>query len=110
MSVNGLLNDISLWIDNLTGFRGSSGYILILLLVLIGYKVMNSSNEPTKVEEEEEEEKEIDPPRNFTQKQLIYFDGKKDEKTKEEKPVYLSVNGIVFDVSDGRTFYGPDSV
>jgi membrane-associated progesterone receptor component len=82
-------------------------YILILLLVLIGYKVMNSSNEPTKVEEEEEE-KEIDPPRNFTQKQLIYFDGKKDEKTKEEKPVYLSVNGIVFDVSDGRSFYGPD--
>ena len=69
---------------------------------------MNSSNEPTKVEEEEEEEKEIDPPRNFTQKQLIYFDGKKDEKTKEEKPVYLSVNGIVFDVSDGRSFYGAD--
>lgn len=56
----------------------------------------------------QEEEKE--PPRNFTVEQLSYFDGTKDEKSKtgEDKPVYLSVNGTVFDVSDGRNFYGPD--
>lgn len=57
---------------------------------------------------EEEEENEPDPPRNFTVKQLLNFDGTKDPKTDEDKPVYLSVNGIVFDVSDGRNFYGPD--
>ena len=56
----------------------------------------------------ETEEEIPDPPRNFTSKQLRYFDGKKDEKTDEEKPVYLSLNGTVFDVSEGRNFYGPD--
>lgn len=55
-----------------------------------------------------EEEKEVDPPRNFTSKQLAYFDGTKDEKSGEDKPVYLSVSGTVFDVSEGRNFYGPD--
>jgi membrane-associated progesterone receptor component len=56
---------------------------------------------------EAEEEDEPDPPRNFTKSQLAYFDGKKD-KDGEDKAVYLSLNGIVFDVSDGRNFYGPD--
>lgn len=48
-----------------------------------------------------------DPPRNFTLAQLTKFDGTKDEKSGEDKEVYLSVNGIVFDVSKGRDFYGP---
>ena len=56
----------------------------------------------------EDEEEEPDPPRNFTAEQLRHFDGTKDEKTGEDKPVYLSVNGKVFDVTDGRDFYGPD--
>ena len=43
----------------------------------------------------------VDPPRNFTAKQLCHFNGH------DDKPVYLSVSGIVFDVSDGRGFYGP---
>ena len=54
-----------------------------------------------------EEEEEPEPPRNFTADQLRHFDGTKDEKTDEDKPVYLSVAGTVFDVSKGRDFYGP---
>jgi cytochrome b involved in lipid metabolism len=48
-----------------------------------------------------------DPPRNFTLEQLLQYDGTKDEKSNEDKPVYLSINGIVFDVTKGRNFYGP---
>ena len=55
----------------------------------------------------DDEDEEIIP-RNFTMKQLSFFDGKKDEKSGEDKPVYLSVNGVVFDVTDGKDFYGPD--
>lgn len=51
-------------------------------------------------------EEEPDPPRNFTLEQLHYFDGTKDER-QHDKEVYLSLNGIVFDVSKGRDFYGP---
>ena len=64
---------------------------------------------------DDQKDEEPDPPRNFTQQQLAYFDGTKDTSTKlkegqtaPDKPVYLSVNGIVFDVSEGRNFYGPD--
>lgn len=110
MTTNGFLEDISQWIERTTGIQGSLGYIVILLLVFIGHRMMNSSSEPvadTTPAEEEEEEK-VDPPRNFTAKQLVYFNGENDERTGEVKPVYLSVNGTVFDVSSGRSFYGPD--
>lgn len=52
------------------------------------------------------EEKE--PLRNFTTQQLRHFNGQPDESNHDQlKPVYLSVAGTVFDVSDGRDFYGP---
>lgn len=70
---------------------------------------MNAPHPPPPAKKEgENEEEEEDPPRNFTVAQLAKFDGKKDEKTGEDTPVYLSVHGTVFDVSDGRNFYGPD--
>ena len=54
-----------------------------------------------------EDEDEPEPLRNFTLKQLRHFNGAIDEKTDEAKPVYLSLAGVVFDVSKGRNFYGP---
>jgi hypothetical protein len=54
-----------------------------------------------------DDEEKPDPRRNFTLEQLIQFDGTNDVKSGEPKPVYLSVDGMVFDVSQGRGFYGP---
>ena len=69
---------------------------------------MNSHEPPIIETTKDNEEEEPDPPRNFTAKQLLYFDGEKDEKTGENKPIHISVHGTVFHVSDGRNFYGPD--
>ena len=90
-------------------------YLLILGAILLGHWWANAapSIDPSKLktvsvnggDEQKEEEKE--PPRNFTAKQLAHFDGKKDGTSDEDKPVYLSLEGTVFDVSDGRNFYGP---
>jgi membrane-associated progesterone receptor component len=83
-------------------------YVFIIAVVFIGHTWMNHHQHKPVAKTEEEEEDAPDPPRNFTVKQLLHFDGTKDPKTEEDKSVYLSVNGIVFDVSDGRNFYGPD--
>lgn len=93
------------------------GYIVIIIALFLGYcfvnaisdplKAMGTSDKSTTQNSQEEVEEEPDAPRNFTQKQLSYFDGKDDEKTGEPKPVYLSLDTVVFDVSEGRNFYGP---
>jgi membrane-associated progesterone receptor component len=101
------LNAVASAIDKLTGIEGSAGYIVIFAAVYLGHNWMNPPT-PKYEPAEEEEEDEQEPPRNFTKKQLLNFNGAEDEKTGEVKPVYLSVLGIVFDVSDGRNFYGPD--
>lgn len=96
--------------DAMTGLDGSLGYAILLACAVLGYVWMNDGfqrNGSTAHETEEEEEEEPEPLRNFTLKQLRHFDGKIDDKTGEEKSVYLSLGGIVFDVSTGRNFYGP---
>jgi membrane-associated progesterone receptor component len=85
---------------------GFLGYLIIFSCVFVGHSFMNRTKVNAKEVEEEEEEEDVEPPRNFTMKQLRHFDGKEDEKMKELKPVYVSLNGIVFDVSKGRDFYG----
>ncbi|KAL3910382.1 MAG: hypothetical protein SGILL_007713 [Bacillariaceae sp.] len=104
------LQGISIQIDTFTGIQGSSGYLGIFLIVFLTHQFLNSTRPPVVVDDamSSEEKQEPDPPRNFTTKQLAYFDGTKDEKSGQDKPVYLSVNGIVFDVSNGRDFYGPE--
>eukprot|EP00980_Cylindrotheca_fusiformis_P008730 scaffold1868_cov193-Cylindrotheca_fusiformis.AAC.15 len=102
-----MLTELADRIDSLIGVRGSLGYILIAIVAILGHNWLNPP--PVRLSElsAEKDEDETEPPRNFTQKQLAQFDGKDDEKTGEPKPVYLSVGGIVFDVSDGKNFYGP---
>lgn len=48
-----------------------------------------------------------EPPRNFTLAQLKEFVGKIEDK---EAPIYLALDGEVYDVSEGRDFYGPEGV
>jgi len=57
-----------------------------------------------------EEENEPEPPRNFTLAQLRYFNGEADSKSNNTKSVYLSLNGIVFDVTKGKDFFGQGGV
>jgi Cytochrome b5-like Heme/Steroid binding domain len=91
-------------------------YVFIISALIIGYSwttaaifptdsIQNSTH--TKATTMIDEDEIPDPPRNFTLEQLSHFNGTKDEKSGEDKPVYLSLNGIVFDVSKGRDFYGP---
>lgn len=93
-------------------------YTLIISVMLIGYSWTTAAIFPS-IQNSEHVKKDVaapthgndddkpDPPRNFTLEQLLQYDGAKDEKSNEDKPVYLSLNGIVFDVSKGRAFYGP---
>jgi len=84
-------------------------YLAIIVAIMIGHTWMNGSSksdEQHATGPKEQADDEPDPQRNFTAAQLKQFDGTKDAKTGEPKPVYLSLNGIVFDVSDGRDFYG----
>lgn len=59
----------------------------------------NAGSAPTKSGPAEEE----DPPRDFTMEQLREFDGEGD------KPIYVSLRGVVYDVSTARDFYGKGS-
>eukprot|EP00954_Amorphochlora_amoebiformis_P020783 1341805-Amorphochlora_amoeboformis.AAC.1 len=42
------------------------------------------------------------PLRTFTAEELSKYDGKQSD----DSPIYLAVDGIVFDVSAGRNYYG----
>jgi len=96
------------FLDRITGVHNTFEFLILLGVIVMTHQWLTTPTPSQSVKDEEEEEEEPDPPRNFTAAQLKHFDGTKDEKTGEEKPVYLSVNGKVFDVTDGKDFYGPD--
>ena len=85
--------------------------MLLFLLTTIGWLWINDgfqlNGASKQVDKGEEDEEEPEPKRNFTTKQLRHFDGTINESNDEAKPVYLSLAGVVYDVSAGRNFYGP---
>jgi len=102
-----MIQELSSWLDIKTGVGGALGYLIIIICAILGHAWINRTGGSSSVEANYEKEETPDPPRNFTAAQLRYFDGTKYGKTDEDKPVYISVKGIVFDVSNGRDFYGP---
>jgi membrane-associated progesterone receptor component len=49
-----------------------------------------------------------EPRRDFTLKELLNYNGTKAMASHNgEKPIYMGVNGLIFDVTDGADFYGP---
>lgn len=48
---------------------------------------------------------EPEPPRNFTAAQLREFTGQE-----KDQPIYVALQGEVYDVSSARDFYGPEGV
>jgi len=109
--MNAFLLDLSNKLEELTGIKGALGYIVIIICAMVGNAMFNTftapAQDPSDSVKEEEEEEEPDPQRNFTIKQLKHFDGTHDEKMKEDKPVYLSLAGTVFNATAGKDFYGP---
>jgi len=94
------------YIHDLKGvLEASMGYFIIASLFALGYVWINSDRNKSSssaqiVEKEEEEEPTV--VRNFTLAQLKKFNGDGDDT-----PLYISVSGIVFDVSKAKEFYGP---
>jgi len=96
-------------LDEYTGIEDTFICMMILFLVVSGCFWYDSLSKKTPSSEPVElEEEPTDPPRNFTAKQLLKFNGTKDAND-EEKPIYLSVQGRVFNVTKGKDFYGPGS-
>mmetsp|Transcript_25268 Transcript_25268/g.30553 ORF Transcript_25268/g.30553 Transcript_25268/m.30553 type:complete len:291 (-) Transcript_25268:83-955(-) len=99
------ISSLSASLDRLTGYENTIVYLAVSIICIIGFSYFNAPPPPPPPSEEDE--KSPPKPRNFTLSQLRKFDGTKDEKTNECKPLYLSLGGIVFDVSLGSDFYGP---
>ena len=78
-------------------------FVQIFLLVGIVFMVRRLLK-PKKVEEDEDQSRCTLPPmkkRDFTVEELLEYDGIKNER------VLLAVCGKVFDVTKGKSFYGP---
>ena len=84
---------------------GGNTVALLLCIAFGAYVAYVVTNEPVRDGTQaapDEKEDETEPPRDFTAQQLRAFDGKDDDT-----PLYVSLKGDVFDVSEARSFYGP---
>lgn len=59
----------------------------------------------TKFQEKYEVVGQVVPPKQMTLQELSHYDG-----SIAGKPMYLAIRGTVFDVTTGKSFYGPDGV
>ncbi|XP_052106538.1 neudesin-like [Mytilus californianus] len=73
----------------------------ILTAVLFLVIFSNSKGKYQQVEIEIAGKNENEPAKIFSESELRQFDG-----SDSEKPVYLAVRGVVFDVTEGKDFYG----
>ena len=88
-----------------------SQYIAVAVSIVAGHALSRLMSRKTSVHGNTA--RQIDPlesmkQRNFTLQQLKRFDGTIDSKSNETKAIYLSLNGTVIDVSEGRDIYGSD--
>ena len=76
------------------------GILLVVVLVLVKKFILSKSSEK---EEETEKENQLPPmeKRDFTLEELRPYNGKDNAR------ILVAVNGKVFDVTSGRSFYGP---
>ena len=75
---------------------------LVILVSVVRKFILHRTATPT----EEPKVERLSPmeKRDFTMQELLQYNGKDDER------VLIAVNGKVFDVTDGKSFYGPGTV
>mmetsp|Transcript_20730 Transcript_20730/g.43216 ORF Transcript_20730/g.43216 Transcript_20730/m.43216 type:complete len:291 (-) Transcript_20730:28-900(-) len=99
--------ELPYWLDA----RTWTGYLVIFAITFATFYFTNVRKHDKKKSDddgEDGEEETPDPPRNFTLSQLAAFTGTPPEAENEDTPpIYLSVKGVVYDVSSGSDFYGP---
>ncbi|EGD76357.1 hypothetical protein PTSG_11680 [Salpingoeca rosetta] len=85
----------------------------VALSVVIGYLVykvfgFDKRAEQRKEQDRKKREEALGHDRVFTLKELRAYDGTKPSKEHGgEKPIYIAVDGVVFDMTSGADFYGP---
>ncbi|KAJ2801985.1 Dihydrodipicolinate synthase [Coemansia guatemalensis] len=98
------------WLARLTGYivPDPSNHVQLFLVGIAGFFIVRSiiaaltRKGPERFSMDSVRNQPVPAKRNFTPRELSEFDGKDDST-----PVYMSVKGIVYDVSASRHFYGP---
>uniref|UniRef100_A0A7S0CLZ8 Cytochrome b5 heme-binding domain-containing protein n=1 Tax=Proboscia inermis TaxID=420281 RepID=A0A7S0CLZ8_9STRA len=109
-----MLETIASTLDKVTGVQGSLGYVVIVILAIALRAFMDAWMKGKRISKgsksnDETEDDGPEPARNYTEAQLLKFNGSIDKTGRFEvtQQVYLSLNGTVFDVTEGKNFYGP---
>lgn len=85
----------------------------VALSVIIGYLLykifgLDSLANRRRDEQQQKREAALGHDRKFTLAELKRFDGTNlSEEHGGEKPIYIAIDGVVFDATEGAAFYGP---